>query len=160
MSFSTFRKIKLMNELSILISFAAKHNKRHLLTELSCNIKNKAPISNIMNLIIWESNGVNIGSQDNSVIIVAKLRAEWQRNGIWVSSQAEVFLFSTVSRLASCPMGTGLFPCRYSSRSVKLTTRALYSAPFRGHHPPAPAVPVSCLVLRSGGADKTYRLTW
>jgi hypothetical protein len=32
--------------------------------------------------------------------------------------------------------------------------------PFRGHHPPAPAVPVSCLVLRSGGAVKTLRLTW
>jgi hypothetical protein len=26
--------------------------------------------------------------------------------------------------------------------------------PFRGHHPPAPAVPVSCSVLRSGGADR------
>jgi hypothetical protein len=32
--------------------------------------------------------------------------------------------------------------------------------PFRGHHPPAPAVPVSCLVLRSGGAVIDARLPW
>jgi hypothetical protein len=44
----------------VLIYFTAKHNKIHLLTEISYNIMSKVPVSNITNLMIWKSNWYQI----------------------------------------------------------------------------------------------------
>jgi hypothetical protein len=50
-------------------------------------------------------------------------------------------------------------PSQLLSERPREICRTQYG-PFRGHHPPAPAVPVSCLVLRSGGAVIDARVTW
>jgi hypothetical protein len=73
---------------------------------------NKMPISNITNLMILKSNGVNTGGEGNSVIIVAKLLAEWPRN--WdlslVTGRGFSFLHSIQTgykaHQASYPVGT------------------------------------------------------
>jgi hypothetical protein len=44
-------------------------------------------------------------------------------------------------------------------RAAREICRTHYG-PFQGHHPPTPTVPVSCLVLRSGGADRHKDAQW